>query len=89
MSRLSEIEESDIGRKAMRKRALPVQGAEAVEASNPAASLTRGLDILRAFAANDATLGNQQLIERTGLPKATVSRLTATLVSLGYLHHDT
>ena len=72
----------------MRKRALPVQGAEAVEASNPAASLTRGLEILRAFAANDATLGNQQLIERTGLPKARVARLTATLVSLGYLHHD-
>jgi DNA-binding IclR family transcriptional regulator len=72
----------------MRKRALPVDGAEAVEASNPAASLTRGLEILRSFTAEDSTLGNQELIERTGLPKATVSRLTATLVSLGYLHYD-
>lgn len=71
----------------MRKRAQPVEGAE-VEASNPAASLTRGLEILRSFTANDTTLGNQDLIERTGLPKATVSRLTATLVSLGYLHYD-
>lgn len=73
----------------MRKRALPVDGAEATEGSNPAASLTRGLEILRCFTANDTTLGNQDLIERTGLPKATVSRLTATLVSLGYLHYDT
>lgn len=73
----------------MRKRAVPVDGAEAVEASNPAASLTRGLEILRSFSADDTTLGNQELIERTGLPKATVSRLTATLVALGYLHYDT
>lgn len=72
----------------MRKRTLPVEG-ELIEAGNPAASLTRGLDILRSFTAEDATLGNQDLIERTGLPKATVSRLTATLVSLGYLHYDT
>jgi DNA-binding IclR family transcriptional regulator len=74
----------------MRKRAQPADGAEAAEGggANPAASLVRGLDILRAFTANDATLGNQELIERTGLPKATVSRLTATLVSLGYLHYD-
>ncbi len=72
----------------MRKRSLPVDG-ELIEASNPAASLTRGLDILRSFTADDTTLGNQDLIERTGLPKATVSRLTATLVSLGYLHYDT
>lgn len=68
---------------------MPVDGAEAAEASNPAASLTRGLEILRSFTADDRTLGNQELIERTGLPKATVSRLTATLVSLGYLHYDT
>jgi DNA-binding IclR family transcriptional regulator len=58
------------------------------DSSNSAASLTRGLEILRAFTIEDATLGNQELIERTGLPKATVSRLTATLVGLGYLHYD-
>jgi len=72
----------------MRKRTLPVDGTEAPETGNSAASLTRGLEILRAFTAGDSTLGNQDLIERTGLPKATVSRLTATLVSLGYLHYD-
>ncbi len=73
----------------MRKRAIPVEGTESADASNAAASLTRGLDILRCFTANDTTLGNQELLERTGLPKATVSRLTAALVSLGYLHYDT
>lgn len=72
----------------MRKRAIPADGADAAESSNPAASLTRGLEILRSFTVEDTTLGNQDLIERTGLPKATVSRLTATLVSLGYLHYD-
>jgi len=72
----------------MRKRTLPAEGADAPETGNSAASLTRGLEILRAFTAGDSTLGNQDLIERTGLPKATVSRLTATLVSLGYLHYD-
>lgn len=72
----------------MRKRNKPADGSDGVDASNPAASLTRGLDILRAFTASDTTLGNQDLIDRTGLPKATVSRLTSTLVGLGYLHYD-
>lgn len=72
----------------MRKRVKSIDGGDAAEASNAAASLTRGLDILRAFNSGDSTLGNQDLIERTGLPKATVSRLTATLVALGYLHYD-
>lgn len=72
----------------MRKRTKPTDGSTGLDASSSAASLTRGLDILRAFTINDATLGNQDLIERTGLPKATVSRLTSTLVGLGYLHYD-
>ncbi|MBB3772780.1 DNA-binding IclR family transcriptional regulator [Angulomicrobium tetraedrale] len=72
----------------MRKRTKPVDGSDVAEGSNPAASLTRGLEILRAFTADVGTLGNQDLLERTGLPKATVSRLTATLVNLGYLNYD-
>lgn len=73
----------------MRKRNKPADGSDDADASSPAASLTRGLDILRAFSASDTTLGNQDLIDRTGLPKATVSRLTSSLVGLGYLHYDT
>lgn len=72
----------------MRKRAKPSEDRDSADEGNFAASLTRGLRILRAFTADDATLGNQELIERTGLPKATVSRLTYTLVGLGYLHYD-
>ncbi len=48
-------------------------------------SLARGFEILRAFAPNDTLLGNQEIAERTGLPKPTVSRLTYTLTRLGYL----
>ena len=47
-------------------------------------SLAKGLEILSAFSGG-SSLGNQQLVKLTGLPKATVSRLTTTLVTLGYL----
>jgi DNA-binding IclR family transcriptional regulator len=72
----------------MRKRSKSTDGADQGSSANSAASLTRGLDILRAFTPDDATLGNQELIERTGLAGATISRLTSTLVGLGYLHYD-
>lgn len=50
-------------------------------------ALGRGLLILRAFDIGDPPLGNATLAERTGLAKATVSRLTQTLKELGYLHY--
>ncbi|VTU46311.1 Pca regulon regulatory protein (plasmid) [Variovorax sp. SRS16] len=51
-----------------------------------AITLARGLDVLRAFSAEAPVLGNKEISQRTGLPKATVSRLTYTLTSLGFLH---
>jgi len=48
-------------------------------------ALARGLEVLRVFKPGDVWLGNQDLAERTGLPKPTVSRLTYTLTQLGYL----
>ena len=51
-------------------------------------ALARGLDVLRCFRENDIELTNTDFAERTGLPKATVSRLTHTLVKLGYLVVD-
>lgn len=48
-------------------------------------ALARGLDVLRCFRQGDGALGNQQIAERTGLPKPTISRLTYTLARLGYL----
>ncbi len=51
-------------------------------------ALARGLDVLRAFTPGDTLLGNQELAQRTGLPKSTISRLTYTLLQLGYLTQD-
>ncbi len=51
-------------------------------------ALARGLEILRCFQASDPALGNQDIAERTGLPKPTVSRLTHTLRELGYLSYS-
>ncbi|NIQ10280.1 MAG: helix-turn-helix domain-containing protein, partial [Gammaproteobacteria bacterium] len=51
-------------------------------------ALARGLSVLRCFRQGDRFLGNQEIAERTGLPKATVSRLTNTLTVLGYLNHS-
>jgi DNA-binding IclR family transcriptional regulator len=51
-------------------------------------SLERGLDILRAFRPGSEALGNGEIAERTGLSRATASRLTQTLVDAGWLQHD-
>lgn len=51
-------------------------------------ALARGLEILRAFKPGDGGLGNQELAERTKLPKPTISRLTHTLTKLDYLTLD-
>ncbi|MGO1118827.1 IclR family transcriptional regulator [Rhodovibrionaceae bacterium A322] len=52
-----------------------------------ATTLARGLSVLRAFRPSDGPIGNQEIAERTGLPKSTISRLTYTLTMLGYLDH--
>lgn len=59
----------------------------AAKRAAPATTLTveRGLKVLRAFRAESVPLGNAELVRRTTLPKATVSRITSTLRSLGYL----
>lgn len=51
-------------------------------------ALARGLEVLRSFRQGDRELGNQDFADRTGLPKATVSRLTYTLSKLGYLSYN-
>ena len=51
-------------------------------------ALYRGLEILSAFRPGDTELGNQELAERTGIPKPTITRLTYTLTKLGYLRHS-
>ncbi|CAJ3645049.1 transcriptional regulator [Burkholderia pseudomallei] len=48
-------------------------------------ALARGLAVLRRIATSDAPVSNRELAELTGIPKPTVSRITATLVSAGFL----
>jgi len=48
-------------------------------------AVERGFDILRCFGMDDIDLSNAEIVERTGLTKPTVSRLTNTLTRLGYL----
>lgn len=51
-------------------------------------ALARGLEVLRCFKPGDRFLGNQEIAGRTCLPKPTVSRLTHTLTTLGYLNYS-
>jgi len=50
--------------------------------------LARGLAILRAFTPRNEWLSNRDITARTGLPRPTVSRLTANLTGLGYLGYS-
>jgi DNA-binding IclR family transcriptional regulator len=51
-------------------------------------SLERGIAVLRAFRPGTELLGNGDIAERTGLPRASISRLTQTLTQAGWLEHD-
>lgn len=75
----------------MRKREIDPGRTGPGEGSDPRfiTALARGLSVLRAFRRGDPPLGNQELAARTGLAKATVSRLTYTLSRLGYLSYST
>lgn len=53
-----------------------------------ATSLANGLLILKSFKVGEPALSNREFVERTGLSKATVSRLTYTLGELGFLKYD-
>ena len=71
----------------MRKRdpaALPA-GAKLRADRRFVEALARELAVLRCCAPVDRGLGNSETAARTGLPAATVSRLTFTLTSLGCL----
>ena len=60
-------------------------------ASDPqfVAALSHGLAILRCFSAEQSNLTNGALARMTGMARSSVSRLTHTLVKLGYLDYDT
>lgn len=60
-------------------------------ASDPqfVAALSHGLSILQCFSAEQSNLTNGALARMTGMARSSVSRLTHTLVKLGYLDYDT
>lgn len=82
-----------MARPARALRAVPTNYAEALELKTSDedprfnTALARGLAILRCFQLDEKMLGNVEIAERTGIPKPTVSRLTYTLTTLGYLHY--
>lgn len=78
---------------AMPRPSAPHSPPDEAEVSAPAArdevaALARGLAVLRALADAPGPLSNRALADATGIPKATVSRLAATLVTGGFVQQD-
>jgi DNA-binding IclR family transcriptional regulator len=60
-------------------------GAAEIQDRKFVEAVARGLSILEAFGRRPGAIGNNELHELTNLSKPTVTRLTHTLVTLGYL----
>ncbi len=73
---------------ALLQNAQPADAEFGAAGSGNVAALERGISVLRCFDDNTLGLSNQQLSQRTGIPKPTLTRLTATLVNLGLLKQD-
>ena len=58
---------------------------ESTSSKEEVSALARGLALVRAVADADGPLGNRELVDATGIPKATISRLVTTLIGAGYL----
>lgn len=63
----------------------PASTARNAETQDEVSALGRGLTILRVVADHNEPLSHSELARLTGMPKATVSRLIATLVNHGHL----
>lgn len=60
----------------------------AAEPSGTVSALERGIAVLRCFREDLRVLSNAELAAMTGIPKPTVTRLAATLVSLGLMKQE-
>jgi DNA-binding IclR family transcriptional regulator len=67
---------------------LGVSGSDEEPGGQFVTALARGLELLRCFTPKENVLGNLELAKKTGLPKPTVTRLTNTLMRLGYLKRE-
>jgi DNA-binding IclR family transcriptional regulator len=54
----------------------------------PQSALARGIRILRCFSTAEYDLSGKDLVDRSGLPKATAFRLIASLRELGLVHYS-
>lgn len=61
---------------------------ETVPGKEEVSALARGLAVLRALADAGQALSQRELSDRTGIPKATLSRLAATLQGAGFLRTE-
>lgn len=69
-----------------RKPGFPGKTGEREGSGDEVIALARGLTVLRCIAVANAPVSNRELAELTGIPKPTVSRITATLVGAGFLY---
>lgn len=69
---------------------MPSRPGDNTLASDPqfVAALSHGLSILQCFSPERFSLTNGELARMTGMARSSVSRLTHTLVKLGYLDYD-
>jgi len=67
------------------KHKVPAAWSEFAGDRHFATTLARGLELLRCFSPSEPLLGVSELARRLGLPLSTVSRLSYTLVQMGYL----
>ncbi|MDB5817564.1 MAG: IclR family transcriptional regulator [Rhizobacter sp.] len=82
----SDVESATAGAKAVAARPRPrATTPKPKEDRHFVTALARGLEVLACFRAGNRTFGNAEIAQRCKLPKSTVSRLTATLLRLGYL----
>lgn len=65
-----------------------IDASPAETASSEVTALARGLMLLRVLSDAGKPLGNAELSSATGIPKATVSRLVATLTAGGHLRQE-
>lgn len=72
----------------VRKATQPSASSAEDDEKDQVSVLARGLSLLDAFHSSERFLSVQDLVERSGLPKATVSRLARTLAAAGYLEFD-
>lgn len=63
----------------------PAPAAADCSLGSEVSALARGMTVLQAVGAAASPLSNRELADATSIPKATVSRLTATLIAGGYL----